>query len=478
MDQLIDRILALQKATAILEPDSTAREQLIDSARKYAHQFLDALKHMPAYRQGAPARDVFMIDGAKIEMDEALKIVQEEVVEYGIKPASGGHFGYVPGGGIYASSIGDYLAAVTNEYSGIQYASPGGARMEDMVVEWLRDIFHFPESTVGTLTSGGSIANLIGLTAARDKHNVKGSRIEKSVIYMSEQVHHCVNKALRIIGLGDVLIRYIRLDELHRMDPQHLEEQILEDQRAGLFPYLVVASAGTTDTGAVDPLKAIGQIASKHKLWYHIDGAYGGFFILTDTKKHLFEGIEMADSLVIDPHKSLFLPYGIAAVLVKDRDAVLQSNHYTANYMRDAYAHMDYLNASDISPELTRHFRGLRMWLPLKLYGIEPFKACLEEKLLLLQYMCNKLVDMGFNIGPEPDLSITYFWYPTHDENENAFNQELLKYMHQDGRTYFSSTTLNGKFVIRVAIVSFRSKLEHANLGLQMIGEALERVNG
>lgn len=348
--------------------------------------------------------------------------------------------------------------------------------MEDMVVEWMRDLFHFPKSTVGTLVSGGSIANLIGLTAARDRHNVKGGRIEKSVIYMSEQVHHCVNKALRIIGLGDVLVRYIRLDKLHRMDPLQLEEQILEDQKAGLLPYLVVASAGTTDTGAVDPLKSIGQIAIRHKLWYHIDGAYGGFFILAEAKKHLFEGIEMADSLVIDPHKSLFLPYGIAAVLVKDRDAVLQSNHYTANYMRDAYDHVDYLNASDISPELTRHFRGLRMWLPLKLYGIEPFKACLEEKLLLLQYMRNKLVEMGFQIGPEPDLSVTYFWYPTNEENENTFNEELLKYMHQDGRTYFSSTTLNGKFVIRVAIVSFRSKLVHADLGLEMIRKALERA--
>lgn len=348
--------------------------------------------------------------------------------------------------------------------------------MEDMVVKWMQDIFHFPEDSVGTLVSGGSIANMIALTAARDKYSIKGARIEKSVIYMSAQVHHCVNKALRIIGLEDVQIRYIQLDGLHRMDPNDLEHQIQRDLDAGLYPYLVVASAGTTDTGAVDPLRSIGEIAQKHQLWYHIDGAYGGFFILTESKKSLFDGIELADSLVVDPHKSLFLPYGIAAVLVKDRSSVLQSHQYTANYMRDAYTHVELLNAADLSPELTRHFRGLRMWLPLKLYGIEPFAACLEEKLLLLEYMRRQLVKMGFHVGPEPDLSVTYFWYPTNDENENAFNEKLLKFMHQDGRVFFSSTTLGDHFVIRIAIVSFRSKLVHADLGLKMIAEALMKA--
>ena len=476
IDKLINRIKSLQDVSAALEPDQEERDSLFHSAKQLTDRFLNALHHVPTYNAGTPNFSALAISRDKINMQEAMEVFQSEVVNFGINPASGGHFGYIPGGGLYVSSIGDYLVAATNEYSGIQYASPGGARMEDLVIEWIKEIFRFPNATVGTLTSGGSIANLIGLTAARDKYQLKGKRIEKSVIYLSEQVHHCVNKALRIIGLEDVMIRYIKLDHLHRMDADDLENQILTDQKSGLFPFLVVASAGTTDTGAVDPLHTIGQIAQKHTLWYHIDGAYGGFFILTDSKKVLFEGIEMADSLVIDPHKSLFLPYGIGAILVKDKDAVLKSHHYTANYMRDAYEHLEYLNSADISPELTRHFRGMRMWLPLQLYGIEPFKACLEEKVLLLEYMRIKLVQMGFKVGPEPDLSVTYFWYPTILENENAFNQQLLKYMHQDGRAYFSSTTLNGQFVIRIAIVSFRSKLEHADLGLDVIGKALDKV--
>ena len=340
----------------------------------------------------------------------------------------------------------------------------------------MKSIFGFPESSVGNLTSGGSIATLIAFTAARDRHKIKSDKISKSVIYLTKQVHHCANKALRIIGLEDIIIRYIELDKNSRLNPEKLQTQIHTDKSEGLNPFLVVGSAGTTDTGAVDPLTEIGNIAKGNDVWFHVDAAYGGFFILTKEKKHLFDGIEMADSLIIDPHKGMFLPFGIGAVLVKDKEAVFHSNYYVASYMQDAIQEDVPTNPADVSPELTKHFGGLRMWLPLRLHGIEPFIACLQEKLLLTQYFRNKLAENGFEVGPTPDLSVSYFWYQSKEIETDAFNEKLMDEIHKDGRVFLSSTKIDGRFVIRIAILSFRTKLKHIDLAIEMINAAKSRV--
>ena len=476
MQELIDQIRKKEKEAKALEPSEQQRIALLSAAQDYTNHFLNTQANDRTYFLDPPNEERFKIDGQVSSVDNLMKVYDQEVAHRGINAAGPGHLGYIPGGGVFASSVGDFLAAVTNEYAGINYGSPGAAMMENAVIDWMKTIFSFPESSVGTLTSGGSIANMIALTAARDAYQIKGKKIAKSVIYMSAQVHHCVNKALRIIGLEDVIIRSIDLDERHRMIVSELEEKILIDQQNGLNPYLVVGSIGTTDTGAVDPIDEICNIVEKHKLWFHVDAAYGGFFVLAESRKRFFKGVGRIDSICVDPHKSLFLPYGIGAVLMKNKRAAVQSHLYTANYMRDAYADLETLNSADISPELTRHFRGMRIWLPLKLYGVEPFAACLEEKILLLKYMLAELVKRGFQIGPEPDLTVSYFWYPTGDENENAFNEALLRRIHSDGRVFFSSTTLDDKFVIRIAILSFRTNLDTVDLALEMIDEILAEM--
>src|SRR5699024_2281318 len=211
-----------------------------------------------------------------------------------------------------------------------------------------------------------------------------------NVIYLSEQSQHCIKKSLIILGLEDVIIHHLELDEHYKIKPEFLKRHIEVYYANKLQPFMIVASAGTTDVGAIDPLDDIADIAAKNNLWFHVDAAYGGFFVLT-SKKPAFKGIERADSLVVDPHKGLFLPYGLGAVLVKDREAVLQSNLSTGNYLQDAVADDAALNPANVSPELTKHFRGMRMWLPLQLHGVKPFVACLEEKLLLTAYFREKL---------------------------------------------------------------------------------------
>ena len=175
----------------------------------------------------------------------------------------------------------------------------------------------------------------------------------------------------------------------------------------------------------------------------------------------------MADSLVVDPHKGLFLPYGIGAVIVKDQEAVMQSHYYMASYMQDTFD-KSHVSPMDLSPELTKHFRGMRMWLPLQLHGVAPFSACLEEKLLLLAYFRDQIQAIGFEVGPEPDLSVSYFWFQK-KQMQNEYNQELMNLMMADGEIFFSSTTIKGIFVIRVAVLSFRTKIDEIDRAIKMI---------
>lgn len=477
MDDLKDRIADLGRIAEILDPSAAQREEFSQQVQEYTNSFIESLPDAVAYSAEKPAKVSFSIGTRTKSMEEILDIYSKEVAAKGVKPASGGHMGYIPGGGIFTAALADYLAAVTNEYAGISFASPGAVAMEHELLNWMKSLFGFPENAVGNLTSGGSIANMIALTAARDKYRIKGSRVEKGVVYLSAHLHHCNLKALRIIGLEDVIIRHVNLDGDSRMIGDHLKEQILADKKAGLKPFLVIASAGTTDTGAVDPLKEIGEISREHDLWYHVDAAYGGFFILTEKCKRLFEGIELADSLAVDPHKGLFLPFGLGAVLVKDREAVFHSHHHSATYMQDAVENASAIDPADVSPELTKHFRALRLWLPLQLHGIEPFKACLEEKLLLAEYFRNRLKEKGFQLGPEPDLSVSYFWWPRAEEDENEFNKKLVKEIHKDGSVFLTSTIIKGKFVIRLAILSFRTKIETIDRAIDLLEKAKQRIS-
>lgn len=476
MKNLIEKIKSLQSVSQALEPNEAGRNLHIKKVMEFAHRFIDGLDNRKTFHGSAPEKHVFELKEKPILLDELLSIFNNEVANKGINAASGGHLGYIPGGGIFTAALGDLLADISNEYTGMNYASPGGVQIENELINWMKSIFSYPEKAIGNLTSGGSIANLIALTSARDAHQIKGDKIQKSVIYLSRQTHHCIEKALRIIGLEDINIRSIPVDAFSRMDTEALQRRIHEDLAQGLLPFLVVASAGTTDTGAIDPLDAIGKIAEDHKLWYHVDAAYGGFFILSELKRKCFEGIERSDSLVVDPHKGLFLPYGIGAVLIKDKKAVFHSHHHTAHYMQDAILEEQVINSADVSPELTKHFRGMRMWLPLQLHGLKPFVACLEEKIFLTHYIREGLCKSGFEIGPEPDLSVTYFWYRPENTEQDDFNRKLLEYMHQDGQVFFSSTIIEDQFVIRVAILSFRTKLKTIDKAVKMIRKCLDQT--
>ena len=471
---MLNKIKELEKLALPLEPTIEVRNEWDVAVLNYSSEFLDNIENLKAYvldeDKGKKIYDFPFSDEGR-NINELIDIVSENVDTPGLNPASGGHLGYIPGGGVYPTALGDYMADVFNRYAGVFFGSPGAVRMENMLIRWMNDVIGFPKHAMGNLTSGGSIANLIAIVTARDAQNIKAKDIENSCIYLTEHVHHSSQKAIRIAGLNEANLRYIPMDDKFRMDVEILEKQIQIDRKQGLKPFLVISSAGTTDVGAIDPLDAIADVCEQNELWMHVDGAYGGFFILVDEEKHKFKGIERADSVTIDPHKGLFLSYGTGAVLIKNVEALQNTHYYQANYMQDAESSVDELSPADLSPELTKHFRGMRMWLPLQLFGLKPYVACVEEKLWLCRYFYEEIQKLGFEVGPEPDLSVCIYRFVPEKGSADEFNKKLVEAVKADGRVFLSSTKINDDYWLRIAVLSFRSHLRTINLALNVLKE-------
>lgn len=481
-DELLDRIHSLERAARPLEPGVTRRKRLRSAVVASSERFLRKIDSAKAFEDSGDRGLGLLavpISERGIRIEEAIELLEREVIRPGANPASGGHLAYIPGGGLYHSALGDYLAAVSNKYAGIFFTGPGPVRMENMLVRWVADLVGYPASAAGHIASGGSIATLTAIATARDARGLRGVDFARSVVYLTTQAHHCIEKSLRIAGLGEVQIRYVAIDERFRMRPDALAQSIAADRTAGLNPWLVVAAGGTTDTGAVDPLDALGIIAQRDGCWFHVDAAYGGFFLLTEHGRNELKGIERSDSVVLDPHKGLFLPYGAGIVVIRDADQLVATHDYSGSYMQDAVRDPSEISPADVSPELSKHFRALRMWLPLVLLGTKPFSAALDEKLLLARYFYRQVEALGFEVGPPPDLSIvTYRWIPPGAslEQANRFNQAIIDGVRKDGRVFLSSTMLNGRFTLRLAAVAFRTHRRTVDLALRVLREQVEAV--
>jgi glutamate/tyrosine decarboxylase-like PLP-dependent enzyme len=353
--------------------------------------------------------------------------------------------------------------------------------MEHLLVRWVADLVGYPAEAAGSIASGGSIATLTAIATARDAHGLRAAEYPRAVVYLTDQAHHCIEKALRIAGLAEAPVRRVAMDAAFRMRPDALAAAIAADRAAGLRPWLVIAAAGTTDVGAVDPLEAIAEVARREGCWYHVDAAYGGFFLLTEDGRRLLRGIERSDSVVLDPHKGLFLPYGIGIVVVRDARPLAAAHDYSGNYMQDAQREPGEISPADLSPELSKHFRALRMWLPLVLLGVRPFRAALDEKLLLARYFQARAEAAGFEVGPPPELSIaTYRWLPPGAtlEEANRFNEALVNATHRDGRVFLSSTMLDGRFTLRMAALAFRTHRRTIDLALRVLTEQVAALGG
>jgi glutamate/tyrosine decarboxylase-like PLP-dependent enzyme len=382
------RIEELRILSQALEPPSELQKEWTQKITTHGLALMEALKTAPAFcSTSEEGRGILAapIEEKPLDADRILNLLSQHVEKPGVKLGSPGFMAFVPTSTLYPAALGDYLATVMNSYPGNFFASPGAVRLEHMLTRWMADFIGYPKTCAGDLTSGGSISNLSAIVVAREHKRLKPRDYEKAIVYLTSQTHHSVTKALRIAGLGSCVRREIPLDSAYRMDSRLLAETIRNDKKAGLLPWLVIASAGSTDTGTIDPLKDIATITSEEQLWLHVDGAYGAMFALCEPGKRALAGIEQSDSLTLDPHKGLFMPCGSGALLVKDGQHLLDAYRYDAHYLQDraAFASLDEVSPSELSPELTRPFRGLRLWLSLKLIGLRAFRAALEEKLFL-----------------------------------------------------------------------------------------------
>ncbi len=460
------------------EPSENERKHYLSQIENYTSEFYTALPNLPTYSPtgySTEADDNFLKVENTDDFNAILAYIKERIDSHGLQPASGGHLGYIPGGGLYEAALGDYLAAVSNQYSGVSYASPGAVRLENSLIQWVGKIVGYAQGFAGNLTSGGSIANLIAINTAKHNKQINSQNVRESVIYTTQQTHHSLLKAIKLTGLDECVVRVIEMDETYSMLTNAFEKTVVEDVRNGLNPFLVISNAGSTDVGAVDPLEEISNIAKKHDLWHHVDAAYGGFFMLTEAGRKTLKGIEQADSIILDPHKGLFLSYGSGVVLVKDGLKLKNAFSQEANYMQDTVGEYDW-SPADLSPELSRPFRGLRMWLPLKIHGVGKFSQCLDEKLLLANYFYVKIKALGFETGPKPALSVVLFRYVPSNAEANAFNKAVVANIHHCCKVFISTTSIDNVFWLRVAILSFRTKRHEVDVLLGHLKEYMATV--
>ncbi len=443
LDRIVEHILSL--------PDQPASH--LEGGARLARSLAE-----PLPREGTP-------------FPRLLGLLFDRAVPRSINSAGPGYLAYVPGGGLFHSAVADLIADSVNRYTGIFGAAPALAQLEANVLAWFCEIVGYPPAARGILTSGGSISALTALITARSERLPEN--FLAGVLYLSDQTHHSIEKSARLAGFPARSIRRIPSDASFRIDLAALETAIEEDRRQGLTPFLVVGNAGTTNTGAVDPLEDLGAAARRHGLWFHVDGAYGGFFCLTEEGRRAMRGIELADSIVLDPHKSLFLPYGTGALLVRDGQALRRAHAMSADYLPAIEDEPDRPDFSELSPELTRPFRGLRVWLPLKMHGIEPFRESLQEKLDLTRYALEELRKIeGIEILAEPQLSTLAFrWNPGgQDEEElNRLNRRLMKKINDRQRVLLTGTLLHGRFAIRICVLNFRTHQDRMGMAIEDI---------
>ena len=449
------------------------------------------MARITTHLESLPVQPTMNVDDATIEFsrsliepmprsgmpfEEILALLFERCVPASFNAASPGYLAYIPGGGIVHAAIADLIADTVNRYTGVFVAAPALVQLETNVIRWLREIVGMPAGAGGILTSGGSLANLTAIITAREAR--LGEDFGKAVLYCSDQVHHSFQKAARLAGFRREQVREIASDAAFHLDLDALRAAIRSDRQLGMQPFLVVGSAGTVGTGAVDDLAAIAAIAGEESLWFHVDGAYGAFFAMTDRGRRRLQGIGLADSVILDPHKTLFLPYGTGALLVRDIRDLRTAHSSHAAYLPAMQENEDFIDFCEVSPELSRDFRGLRVWLPLKMFGIDAFRDQLDEKLDLIEYATEQLRTIdGIEIIAEPELTIVAFRYikPGLDESSlNALNREIIDRVNARGRVMLTPTILGERFVIRICIVSFRTHRDRIDMAIEDIRAAVQ----
>jgi aromatic-L-amino-acid/L-tryptophan decarboxylase len=450
-----------------LELDGDGMRALGQLATEFAANYLDRLPTEPVWGSGNPnalIADLLAAPPQRPRKPEELLTLLDESAAFGLNPASGGYLAYFPAGGLPSAAVAEQLAMILNRYTGFAALAPGLVALEQSVIRWLCGMFGLPPGSGGLIMSGGSLATLPAVVAARE--SIPRADRANAVLYVGEHAHYCVAKAAHLAGFGAGQVRIIPSTSDLRMDVRQAATMIAADRAAGLRPLMLAAAAGATSTGLVDPLDELGALAGREGLWFHVDGAYGAAFQLTERGANRLAGIELADSMVLDPHKTLFMPYGTGVLLVRDEHRLHSAHAAGGDYLQDIGTVEALPDYATLGPELTREWRGLRLWLPLHLHGVAAFRAALDEKLDLANWAYAALAATpGIELAWVPDLTVVGFRFP----GDDATNRALLDRINATGRVFLSSTRIHGRFTLRMCPLSLRTHAERVEEALQII---------
>jgi aromatic-L-amino-acid/L-tryptophan decarboxylase len=362
-------------------------------------------------------------------------------------------FGFVPGPGNYVSVMAEALAAGYNVFGGTWLGGSAAEAIEIVTIDWLRQICGFPDSCKGLFVSGGTMANLTALAVGR--RVMLNDEFEDAVVYLSDQAHSSLEKALGVLGFSSHQIRHLPADEGYRLAPNDVVEAVAQDRSAGRRPFCVIASAGTTNTGAVDPFPQLRSICDEEQMWFHVDGAYGAPAILCDRGRDLLQGLALADSLSIDPHKWLFQPFETGCVLVRDGAQLRDTFRMRPDYLQDVHRNEQEVNFTDLGIQLTRSFRALKVWLSFKVFGLDAFRQAIARGFWLAEFAESKLREMpDWEIVSPAQMAVVCFRNRT---REDWVHSSIVDAMWKDGFALVTSTVLRGRIVLRMCTINPRT---------------------
>jgi glutamate/tyrosine decarboxylase-like PLP-dependent enzyme len=435
------------------------------------HWYGSHLRNAPIYNNHTPAEIQALFDeplpGKGSEAEELLETIQTKVFETSNFNPSPNYYGYISGGGNQAAILAEILRNALNQNNLKWHSAPANSEIEKIVIRWICDFIGYPLNAAGVLVSGGSVANFLNLAVMRkikcpvDMANDGMYNAPIMTVYVSEQGHSSIDKGMDMLGLGKKYLRKIPVDQDFRIDLDLLEAAIIQDKQQGFLPSCIVGIAGTTNTGSVDPLRALGELAQKHNLWYIIDGAYGLPGAGTSLVGDQFDGLELADSILLNPHKWFFVPFEVACVIVKNKTHLQSTFSMVPDYLRGGKEQSDREDLMDLNLQLTKDFKALKVWMTFKAYGADKLRSAIENDCLLARY-AKETIDESTDfelLAPVP-LSIVCFRYIGSGSYTNdridAINNRLLQLIEEDGRIFFAGTKINGQTSLRINLTNHR----------------------
>ena len=380
-------------------------------------------------------------------------------------------YGFVPGPNNFIGVLADALAAGFNVFSGTWISGAAAAQVELVVMDWFQSLFGLPDTAAGLFTSGGSMANVTALAAAR--HAVLDDDVTGAVAYCSDQTHTSVDRALRLLGFGPDQLRRLPSTDAYTLDPDAVERAVEADREDGRRPFCVIANAGTTNTGAVDPLSRLAIVADQYDLWFHVDGAYGAPAVVCERGQAQLEGLDRADSLTMDPHKWLFQPFEIGGVLVRDGAHLRRAFQLEAEYLEDAVGEHDEVNFSAYGIQLTRSFRALKLWMTMKVFGRSHVARAVErgfERAEQAEALVRERPEWRVVTSAQMGM-VTFRCEPEGwaDDRVDALNRRLAPELSAEGEFFLTKTTLDGRPVLRLCPINPRTTADDLRAVIQRL---------